>query len=148
VVLRLSLVWLRSPWAAAGLRAQQPATTDLPLPGDVTGETVDQSACATCHGKDGAGTVTTGLLQAARYVKDNRVLPRGFDKSTAHVDIAVHGDAQTDGNLIGEQDRVRYVLPSATRSVDVVLRYQPIAFRWAQNLRHYKAPEPSRFLGY
>ena len=29
------------------------------------------------------GTPTTGLLQGVRYVKDNRLLPRGFDKSTA-----------------------------------------------------------------
>jgi hypothetical protein len=32
---------------------------------------------------DARGTVTTGLLQATRYLKDNRLLPRGFDKRTA-----------------------------------------------------------------
>ena len=32
---------------------------------------------------DQAGAVTTGLLTAVRYVKDNRLLPRGFDKRTA-----------------------------------------------------------------
>ena len=29
-----------------------------------------------------AGTVTTGVLSAVSYVKDNRLLPRGFDKRT------------------------------------------------------------------
>jgi hypothetical protein len=32
--------------------------------------------------------------------------------------------------------------------IDVVLRYQPIAFRWADNLRPYAAPEPRRFVSY
>ena len=32
--------------------------------------------------------------------------------------------------------------------VDVELRYQPIGFRWAQNLRSYDAPEPRRFVSY
>ena len=30
-----------------------------------------------------AGAPTTGLLQATQYLKDNRLLPRGFDKRTA-----------------------------------------------------------------
>jgi hypothetical protein len=37
---------------------------------------------------DSEGGVTTGLLAAVRFIKDNRVLPRGFDKSTAGDDIA------------------------------------------------------------
>lgn len=32
--------------------------------------------------------------------------------------------------------------------VDIELRYQPIAFPWAKNLRPYDAPEPRRFVGY
>jgi hypothetical protein len=31
-------------------------------------------------------------------------------------------------------------------TVEVELRYQPISFRWAQNLRRYDAPEPQRFV--
>jgi len=33
-------------------------------------------------------------------------------------------------------------------SIDVVLRFQPIAFRWARNLAAYDAPEPRRFVSY
>ena len=42
---------------------------------------------------DSAGAVTTGLLKAVRYGKDNRLLPRGFDKTTAPADAAVQGDS-------------------------------------------------------
>ena len=43
-----------------------------------------------------AGAPTTGLLRAIAYVKDNRMLPRGFDKPAADADIAVHGGAADD----------------------------------------------------
>jgi hypothetical protein len=101
---------------------------------------------------DGSGAVTTGLLQAIRYVKDNRLLPRGFDKSTAGPDIAVHGEASADASFNGDGDRVQYVvaLPGADGpfDIEVELRYQPIGFRWAQNLSRYDAPEPQRFVSY
>jgi hypothetical protein len=99
-----------------------------------------------------AGTPTTGLLQATRYLKDNRLLPRGFDKSRAPAEIAVIGAAVADEDFSGGTDRVRYRLPLATPaapiSLEVELRFQPIAFRWAQNLAAYDAPEPKRFVGY
>jgi hypothetical protein len=101
---------------------------------------------------DPAGNVTTGLLQATGYVKDNRLLPRGFDKTTALPEIGVFGAALTDSSFVGEGDRVRYVVNLAPADgpfdVDVELRYQPIGFRWAQNLGRYDAPEPRRFVSY
>jgi len=101
-------------------------------------------------GPDGA--VTTGLLTAVDYVKDNRVLPRGFDKTTAEEDIAVYGGAAQDADFIGGGDRVRYVVAVAEAAgpfqVEVELWYQPIAYRWAQNLRQQPAAETDRFVGY
>jgi hypothetical protein len=100
-------------------------------------------------GRDGA--VTTGLLTATQYVKDNRLLPRGFDKATAEPDIAVHGDALGDVTFTDAGDRLRYsvaVTGPGPFSVEAELRYQPIAFRWADNLRSYDAPEPRRFVTY
>jgi hypothetical protein len=97
--------------------------------------------------------VTTGLLRGVRYIKDNRLLPRGFDKSAAHADVAVHGDAEADSDFVGGGDRVRYrvALGAAPRSavkVRVELLYQSIGFRWAHNLRAYDAPETQRFVRY
>src|SRR5262249_27458992 len=55
---------------------------------------------------DARGRVTTGLLSAIRYAKDNRLLPRGFDKSAAADDYAVRGDARDDPDFQGGGDRV------------------------------------------
>ena len=101
---------------------------------------------------DPAGKPTTGLLTATQYLKDNRLLPRGFDKATAPADIAVHGGARGDADFTEAGDRVRYRVPVAGASgpfkVDVELRYQSIGYRWATNLEKYDAPEPKRFVGY
>ena len=99
------------------------------------------------------GTPTTGLLQATQFVKDNRLLPRGFNKMTAEKDIAVLGQASTDADFTEAGDRVRYIVPIAGTaagpfSIEAELRYQPIGFRWANNLRAYDAPEPRRFVAY
>ena len=96
--------------------------------------------------------VTTGLLSAVSYLKDNRVLPRGFDKRTAPADVAVHGEATADGDFVAGEDRVRYSIDTAgTRgplTLEVQLWYQSIAYRWAQNLKAYSAAEPQRFVAY
>ncbi len=98
-----------------------------------------------------SGAPTTGLLSATQYLKDNRLLPRGFDKSTAPAEIAVAGGARSDPDFTGAGDRVRYRVPIAAAgplTIDVELRYQPIAYRWAQNLAAYKGTEPQKFVAY
>ncbi|MDX1586259.1 MAG: hypothetical protein R3222_05925 [Balneolaceae bacterium] len=101
---------------------------------------------------DRNGEVTTGLLTGIRFIKDNRILPRGFDKHTADEDIAVRGSAKADDNFRGGNDQVifRVPLPKASGSYTVTaeLMYQPIAFRWAQNLDPYDTPETNRFVSY
>jgi hypothetical protein len=97
------------------------------------------------------GLPTTGLLQATQYLKDNRLLPRGFDKRTAPRDIGVVGAAAADDDFTSDGDRVRYRVPVGTGQpaiVEVELRFQPIGYRWARNLAAYDAPEPRRFVGY
>jgi hypothetical protein len=96
--------------------------------------------------------VTTGLLSAVSYLKDNRVLPRGFDKRTAPGDVAVHGDALADPDFGAGEDRVRYSVDTAGArgpfTIEAQLWYQSIAYRWAENLKGYKAAEPQRFVSY
>jgi hypothetical protein len=101
---------------------------------------------------DAEGQPTTGLLTAVQFIKDNRLLPRGFDKKTAEADIAVRGEAAQDADFSASGDRVRYVVEIGGRSgafeIRAELYYQPISFRWAQNLRGYTASETNRFVAY
>jgi hypothetical protein len=96
--------------------------------------------------------VTTTLLRGAAYLKDNRLPPLGFDKSTVQADIAVRGAAFEDQDFAGGTDRLRYTIALSEAQAPLVvtaeLLYQSIGFRWADNLRRYDAPEPGRFLGY
>jgi hypothetical protein len=87
-----------------------------------------------------------------RYAKDNRLLPEGFDKKTADEDIAVRGSAAEDANFNDDGDSISYSVSidksRGPYSVKVMLRYQPIAYRWAKNLAAYEAMETERFVRY
>ena len=99
---------------------------------------------------DSQDHVTTALLTATHYLKDNRILPAGFDKSAASPDIAVQGEALKDPAFIGGSATTRYDIPTTSGPfhVSAELQYQPIGFRWAHNLAPYKADEPQRFTRY
>jgi len=102
--------------------------------------------------RDSAGGVTTGLISTVGYLKDNRLLPHGFNKATAGADIAVHGEAAQDPAFDAQGHRVRYSLSVDSAAgpfrVEAELWYQPIGFRWANNLRRYDSAEPHRFNSY
>ncbi len=81
--------------------------------------------------------VTYTLLRAASYLKDNRLLPRGFDKSTAPNDIRVAGKAFADSDFVGGGDRVSYRIPGLSGgsfSVEAVMYMQTVSYRFAQDL--------------
>lgn len=97
-------------------------------------------------------SVTTGLLKAVRYVKDNRILPAGFDKAAADHDIAVQGGAGKDDDFQAPGDRITYQVnvkgAEGPFNVQVELLYQSIGYRWAQNLMEEDAAEIKRFVSY
>jgi hypothetical protein len=101
---------------------------------------------------DGSGGVTTGLMRAASYLKDNRLLPSGFQKAAPYADIAVRGRAADDANFQGGGDQIQYSVDisgfQGPFKVAVELLYQSVGFRWAENLRQLPGPEIERFLGY
>ncbi len=101
---------------------------------------------------DYAGEVTTGLLWGMEYIKDNRILPLGFDKETAVYDVAVQGEAAEDHDFQGGMDKVRYAVDVGSNpgpfTVEAELWYQPIGFRWARNLAEYETDESARFSRY
>ena len=96
--------------------------------------------------------MTTQLLRGSTYLKDNRLLPAGFEKNSDNADIAVKGEAQTDPDFRGGEDTVGYSIEvdpeEGPFSLIVQLYYQAIGTRWAVNLGDHSAPEIERFLGY
>jgi len=96
---------------------------------------------------------TTGLLTAVRFIKDNRLLPRGFDKRAVEQEIAPQGEAVNDADFIGGGDKTRYSIAVGNAQgpfqVEAELWFQPISYRWATNLKSYSsAKEPERFSRY
>ncbi len=125
-------------------RKYEPHYTSISEPGQVQ---IYEPVMITSDGK-----VTTGLLTAVRYGKDNRILPAGFDKKTAHEDVAVQGKAFDDDDFTGSYDSVGYSVNTnktgGPYTIQVKLWYQPIGFRWAMNLKKYDAKETNRFTTY
>jgi hypothetical protein len=105
---------------------------------------------------DTTGKPTTILLLASTYLKDNRLLPEGFDKTTAPPQVAVHGEAEADTNFSGGSDRITYQIAvdqaGGPFTIEAELLYQTLGFRWADNLREYEdpetAPEIVKFIDY
>ncbi len=102
--------------------------------------------------RDTEGDITTALLHAAGYRKDNRLLPDGFEKKSPYEDIAVRGGAMEDDDFQGGGDSIQYAVDigsaAAPITVKVELLYQSISFRWVDNLRSKDADEIQRFLRY
>ena len=98
------------------------------------------------------GAVTTTLLRGAVYLKDNRLLPNGFEKDSVNNDIAVRGNAAKDLDFREGGDQIQYLVSidddAGPFTIAAELLYQTIAYRWAKNLSQYDAPEPQRFTTY
>ncbi len=67
-------------------------------------------------------------------------------------EIATQGEATSDADFTGGRDRIRYSIPIGNAQgpfqVEAELWFQPISYRWAENLRPYEALEPQRFTRY
>src|SRR3972149_6904033 len=103
--------------------------------------------------KDSEGAVTTSVMRAAGYLKDNRLLAGGVQKSAPHEDIAVRGEARDDPDFVGGGDRVLLDVPlSGTRrvpyTVTVEVLFQPLGDRWIENLRQGGGAAGEAFLRY
>lgn len=93
--------------------------------------------------------VTTKLLRGNGYLKDNRILPKGFSKEEVQSDIAVLGNAFNDPDFIGGEDQVFYRIDLAEFTGPITITaeiyYQSISYRWIQNLQQFNANEIDQF---
>ena len=89
------------------------------------------------------GSRTHSLLDGDRYLKDNRILPKGFFKAEAIdnpetvANFGTFGQALNDSNFDSGEDTVTYkvaVPASGSYKVLAELRYQPLAYGHLQEL--------------
>ncbi len=77
------------------------------------------------------------LLHALHYLKDNRLLPSGFDKTNVPENVNPHGRAEDDDDFIGGSDTVTYEvnnLPAGNYTITATLYYQTLSYGFAQDL--------------
>lgn len=99
------------------------------------------------------GQITNTLLRAASYAKDNRLLPRGFDKNVATKDIAVYGHAATDNNFSGGTDQITYKIKLHNQSgpftMTAKLFYSPLSSAFMEDLKQdVSLAQTKRFVSY
>jgi hypothetical protein len=97
---------------------------------------------------DTEGLPTWTLLRAARYWKDNRLLPRGW--SASHRDAAATRPVGTeaDADFLDGRDTTRFEITAqgpGPHEVEVDLLYEPLGARFAAELFVHETPEVSRF---
>jgi hypothetical protein len=102
--------------------------------------------------QDSDGAVTWTLLRGAAYVKDNRILPEGFEKDSAPADIAVRGAAADDERFVGGTDQIAYEVDLGEHEgpyvVAVRLLYQAVSYPFARDLFQDDGPLVERMAGY
>ncbi|MEJ2756886.1 MAG: hypothetical protein P8046_00260 [Anaerolineales bacterium] len=93
--------------------------------------------------------VTTTLLKASGYLKDNRMLPAGFSLAAVDPAIAPYGQVKEDENFVGGRDTIHYAVDvsqyAGPFTINFELYYQSIGYRWAENLRGYTNEQSQQF---
>lgn len=96
-----------------------------------------------------SGEVTTFQMLAAGYLKDNRLLPDGFDKQNPPPVSSVIGEALQDSTFTGGSDSIMYQVQTNDATgpftVQVELLYQSVSYRWAKNVLDSQTEESQTF---
>ncbi len=99
---------------------------------------------------DSDGKVTYTLLRAASFLKDNRLLPQGFNKAKAVADIRVYGRAAADKNFTGQGDKITYKVKLEKSSSGFILAellYSPVSPAFIMDLKKDAAdPQVKKFI--
>ncbi len=80
---------------------------------------------------------TYTFMQASRYLKDNRILPKGF-KRTTPASAQTYGEALNDDDFVGGSDTVKYKISNLAKNenytITVTLQYQTASYGFMQDL--------------
>jgi hypothetical protein len=104
-------------------------------------------------GADAGGRPTTSLVDMARPLKDNRLLPRGWRADGPHAGETAPVGVEGDEDFTGGSDSVRYSveLPAGADGRVLViarLHYQTVPPAWVDALRGSATEEARRFVGW
>jgi len=98
---------------------------------------------------DVEGNLTHTLLDATGYLKDNRLLPAGFDKSLVPEAVEVKGRAVVDDNFVGSGDQITYQIETGGYTepftLNAELLYQSVSYQFFENLRQDDASQIELF---
>jgi len=90
---------------------------------------------------DTNGNQTYTFMNAASYIKDNRILPKGFDKHNVPSEASPalpYGLAMNDNDFIGGSDTVTYAVSNLDNdgeyTITVTLKYQTASYGFMQDL--------------
>ncbi|GMR09422.1 MAG: hypothetical protein BMS9Abin28_0240 [Anaerolineae bacterium] len=99
---------------------------------------------------DANGKITTELMAAAEYLKDNRIMPAGQDKFGAVESIQPRGKAVGDEDFQGGVDGIQYAIDLRQEqgpfTVTIEVLYQSVAHSWIEAMRDLAFDEVERFL--
>ena len=99
---------------------------------------------------DANGEITTELMGAVEYLKDNRIMPAGQDKFGAVESIQPSGKAVGDEDFQGGVDGIQYAIDlrqfQGPFTVTIEVLYQSISPTWTEAMRGQASDETVRFL--
>lgn len=99
-----------------------------------------------------SGEIITELLHGYEYIKDNRLIPAGFDKTYTDENIAVVGQALEDPNFVGGSDRISFLVDTnmadSLITINAELLYQSIGYNWVLNLSRHSNEQVTEFIRY
>ncbi|MBU0551500.1 cytochrome c family protein [Myxococcota bacterium] len=99
---------------------------------------------------DTAGAPTFVLLRAARFLKDNRLLPRGWRADHEDIGFIAPVGVEGDTDFSGGGDVIHIAAPvmGEVARVRVELLYQTLSARWAAELFAFETPQVAAFKRY
>lgn len=131
-------------------------STGAPLPSELVAGPVephrdhvtspDQVALFEAVLADAQGRPTWRLLRGASYLKDDRLLPRGWRADHADAAITAPVGLEGDASFTAGADVVQFTLRApGAKTVEAALLYQTLGARFAAELFALDAPEIARF---